>query len=136
MNLHVEPLPKMMGLDHSPLQIHLLQSLSADYRMHFNELFKVGCSAMLVEVTSIHSHSIFKMVVYGSYFAWIFDDFDAFLFCFLILTLAFIPTPLAFRDFAFFCKKSCYFCQRFDSSKRSADVGTRHARVTRRTSLH
>ena len=95
-----------------------------------------GCSAMLVEVTSIHSHSIFKMVVYGSYFAWIFDDFDAFLFCFLILTLAFIPTPLAFRDFACFCKKSRYFCQRLDSSKRSADVGTRHARVTRRTSLH
>ena len=24
------------------VQIHLLQSLSADYRMHFNELFKVG----------------------------------------------------------------------------------------------
>jgi len=23
------------------LQIHLLQSLSADYRMHFNELFKI-----------------------------------------------------------------------------------------------
>lgn len=27
------------------LQIHLLQSLSADYRMHFNELFQVKISS-------------------------------------------------------------------------------------------
>lgn len=31
------------------LQIHLLQSLSADYRWHFNELFKVGWSMMVYD---------------------------------------------------------------------------------------